>query len=183
GTYHLRIGADEGADRGRFQLSCGPVGGVLSNVGPVQDIYFPTNVVYLLPNHLNSPTNRIVLWTNFLQELDCGIWQAPTNGNYQFKFSVTGRNAASSGYNLVFDYIKLTPTTVAGTPTLSVNEVGPNLVISWLASVTGYSLEYATDLSQTNWDLVTQSPAVVGDFNVVTNFITGGAMFYRLHKL
>jgi hypothetical protein len=29
-------------------------------------------------------------------------------GSYQFKFTVTGKNASSSGYGLTFDYIKLT---------------------------------------------------------------------------
>jgi alpha-L-fucosidase 2 len=183
GTYHIRIGADEDRDLGQFQLSCGPVGGELTDVGSVQDTYSPTNVAYLLPIHLPTPTNLIVLWTNFLQELDCGTWQAPTNGNYQFKFSVTGKNAASSGYNLMFDYIKLTPATLAAIPTLTVTEVGENLVISWPSSAAGYSLESTTDLSQNNWNPVPQSPAVVGEFNVVTNATDGQATFYRLHKL
>jgi alpha-L-fucosidase 2 len=183
GTYHIRIGADEGQDRGQFQLSCGPVGGVLTNVGSVQDTYSPTDMVYLLPIHLTTPTNEIVLWTNYLQELDCGTWQAPTNGNYQFKFSVAGKNAASSGYNLVFDYIKLTPATVAAVPTITVTVAGGNLIISWPASATGYSLEYTTDLSQTNWNPVLQTPATVGDFDVVTNTMVDEATFYRLHKL
>jgi alpha-L-fucosidase 2 len=183
GTYHIRIGADEGMDRGQFQLACGLAGGGLTNVGSVQDTYTPTNVVYLLPIHLTTPTNLIVLWTNFLQELDCGTWQAPTNGDYQFKFAVAGKNAASSGYNLVFDYIKLTPTTVATTPTLTVTEVGGNLVISWPASATGYSLESTTDLSQNNWNPVLPSPTVLGDYDVVTNAMDGETTFYRLHKL
>jgi hypothetical protein len=58
-----------------------------------------------LPINLYTPTNLIVLWTNLLKEFDGTNWQAPTNGNYQFKFTV----ASSSNYNLAFDYIKLTP--------------------------------------------------------------------------
>jgi hypothetical protein len=64
-----------------------------------------------------------------------------------------------------------------------VTEVGGNLVISWPSSAAGYSLESTTDLSQNNWNPVPQSPAVVGDFNVVTNTTDGQATFYRLHKL
>jgi hypothetical protein len=105
GTYHVYIGADAGADRGKFQLACGLVGGTLTNVGPVQDTYSPTNMAYLLPINLYTPTNLIILWTNMLKEFDCTNWQAPSNGNYQFKFTV----ASSSNYNLAFDYIKLTP--------------------------------------------------------------------------
>jgi len=118
GNYHVRIGANAGANRGRFQLACGPNGGTVSNVGTVQDTYSPTNVAYLLPSHYNrdtngvpfaSSTNTILLWTNLQQELDCGTWQAPSNGNYTFQFTVVDKNAGSSGYGLAFDYIKLTP--------------------------------------------------------------------------
>jgi len=105
GTYHLYVGADAGADRGKFQLACGPAGGALANVGPVQDTYSATNLAYLLPINLYTSTNLIVLWTNLLKELDCTNWQAPSNGNYQFKFTMAG----SSNYNLAFDYIKLVP--------------------------------------------------------------------------
>ncbi len=109
GTYHVYIGADAGADRGKFQLACGLVGGTLTNVGSVQDTYSPTNMAYLLPINLYTPTNLIILWTNMLKEFDCTNWQAPSNGNYQFKFTVVDKNTASSNYNLAFDYIKLTP--------------------------------------------------------------------------
>lgn len=109
GNYHVRIGADAGVNRARFQLACGPGGGALTNVGPVQDTYSPTNMVYLLPINLNTPTNVIVLWTNMLKEFDCGTWQSPSNGNYSFRFTVVDKNASSSGYALAFDYIKFTP--------------------------------------------------------------------------
>jgi hypothetical protein len=109
GTYHVYIGSDAGADRGKFQLACGPNGGTLTNVGSVQDTYSSTNMAYLLPINLYTPTNLIILWTNMLKEFDCTNWQAPSNGNYQFKFTVDSKNTGSSGYNLAFDYIKLTP--------------------------------------------------------------------------
>ena len=109
GTYHIYIGADAGTNRGKFQLACGPNGGTLTNVGSAQDTYSATNMVYLLPINLYTPTNLIILWTNLLKEFDCGTWQASSNGNYQFKFIVAGKNASSSGYNLALDYIKFTP--------------------------------------------------------------------------
>jgi len=109
GTYHLYVGADAGADRGQFQLAAGPNGGALTAVGSAQDMYSPTNVTYLLPIQLTTATNSITLWTNLLREFDCGTWQAPSNGNYQFKLTVTGKNGASSGYILAPDYIKFAP--------------------------------------------------------------------------
>jgi alpha-L-fucosidase 2 len=109
GNYHLYIAANAAANSGQFQLACGLSGGALTNVGPVQDTYSSSNMPYLLPIKISTPTNVISLWTNMLKEFDCGIWTAPSNGNYNFKFTVAGKNAASSGYSLVFDYIKMTP--------------------------------------------------------------------------
>ena len=107
GTYRVYIGADAGANRGKFQLACGPSGGTLSNVGSVQDTYSSTNMAYLLPIRLTTTTNLIVLWTNMLKELDytTNVVVVTNTGNYDFKFIVAG----SSNYNLAFDYIKLTP--------------------------------------------------------------------------
>ncbi len=183
GTYHLYVGANAGTNRGQFQLSCGPNGGALANVGSVQDTYSPTNLAYLLPIHLSTPTNLIVLWTNLLQERDCGTWQVPSNGNYQFKFTVTGKNAASSGYNLALDYIKLTPDTSPGTvPILAVTGQGGNVLLSWPVNPAGFSLEYTTDLSLVSWQPVVVAPTVIGGFNMVTNAMTEGIQFYRLRK-
>jgi alpha-L-fucosidase 2 len=109
GNYHIYIVANAGTNCGQFQLSCGPSGGTLSNVGAVQDTYSPTNVVYLLPIRVTTPTNVIVLWTNMQTEFDCGNWTAPSNGAYNFNLTVTGKNPGSSGYVLTPDYIKFAP--------------------------------------------------------------------------
>jgi alpha-L-fucosidase 2 len=109
GTWRVRVVADAGSNRGSFQLACGP-SGALTNVGSTHDTYSATNVTGLYPSNSLSP---VLLWTNMLKEFDCGDWTAPTNGNYQFRFTVTGKHAASSGYTLSFDHIKLIPATVA----------------------------------------------------------------------
>lgn len=85
GTYDVKYASKTFPSRGMGQLS---VGGV--NVGPVVDQY-------------NANTNGI--W----KEFDVGNVTLPAAGNYQFMFTVTGKNASSSGYGLSFDYIKLTP--------------------------------------------------------------------------
>jgi hypothetical protein len=138
GTYRVRVIADAGVDRGKFQLACGPAGGTLTNVGPVQDAYCPTNMIYVLATN-SPPTNYFA--TNMLVELDCGTWQAVSNGNYSFRFQVTGKNAASSGYALAYDYIRLTPFvpvpieqwrvakfgTNAGNPVIAGDDADPDL--------------------------------------------------------
>ncbi len=115
GTYHVCIGANAGANGGQFQLTTG-AGALWTTVGPVQDTYSPTNMAYLLPIKLTTTTNVIILWTNMLKEFDCGNWSAPSNGNYNFQFTVTGKNAGSSGYGLTLDYLKFTPATEAAPP-------------------------------------------------------------------
>jgi alpha-L-fucosidase 2 len=183
GYYHLYIGADAGNERGTFQLACGPSGGVLSSVGTVQDTYSPTNLAYLLPINLNTPTNIIVLWTNLLREFDCGAWQAPSNGNYQFKFTVAGKNAASTGYTLSFDYLKFAPMSApaAVQPVLNVSSQQNQVVLSWRTNSDGFILEFAADLPALSWNAVSASPTAVGGMFFVTNSM-GNRMFYRLHR-
>jgi len=184
GTYHLYIGANAGTNCGRFQLACGPTG-ALSNVGPVLELYSPTNMAYLLPIRLSTPTNSIGLWTNMLRELDCGLWQAPSNGTYNFKFSVVDKNVGSSGYVLALDYLKFTPSSPSASTnsvTLSIAAQNGSLVLSWATNAGNFNLESVTNLSNTNWLGVSPPPVVVGSSNFVTNTVTGEKIFYRLHK-
>jgi hypothetical protein len=69
--------------RGTNQLS---ING--TNVGPVVD-----------PYHAGQA----------LTSFNLGTFNFATAGNYWFKFTVTGRNAASSGFTMAFDDIILTP--------------------------------------------------------------------------
>lgn len=85
GTYDVKYASKLHPLRGIGQLS---VGGI--NVGPAVDQY-------------NANSNGV--W----KEFDVGNVSFTAPGNYQFKFTVTGKNASSSGYYLTFDYIKLTP--------------------------------------------------------------------------
>ena len=112
GSYHIYVGADAGANRARFQLSAGPSGGSLVDIGSAQDTYSSTNMVQLLPIRLTPPTT-VSLWTNLLSEYDCGVLEVPSTGSYDFKFTVDGKDAASSGYALVLDYIKFAPSATA----------------------------------------------------------------------
>ena len=113
GNYRIHIAADAGTNRGQFQLSAGPSGGALANLGAVNDTYSPTNISYLLATNA-PPTNHasINFFTNstgMLREFDCGALNVPSSGDYDFKFTVVDKNASSSGHQLVLDYVKFTP--------------------------------------------------------------------------
>jgi hypothetical protein len=84
GTYDVRFASKTSPKRGIGQLS---VSGI--SVGPAVDQY---------------NANGGGVW----KEFDVGNITFNSAGNYVFTFTVTGKNASSSGYTLTFDYIKLT---------------------------------------------------------------------------
>lgn len=67
-------------------------------------------------------------------------------------------------------------------PTLSVRRQGAAIVLAWPTNATGFALEYATQLPTTNWFPVSPLPVVINGENIVTNWMTPGAAFYRLRK-
>lgn len=71
----------------------------------------------------------------------------------------------------------------APAPALQSQVAGDKLIISWPTSAENYHLETTRDLSTINsWTPVTNSPAIVGLQNIVTNFISRPSQFYRLKK-
>lgn len=87
GTYNVKVGVKKYTSRGIVQLSAGPSGGTLTNVGTPQDQY-ANGEVYT--------------------EVDLGPWVAGSTGNKSFKFTITGKNTSSTGHTMAFDYIRLT---------------------------------------------------------------------------
>lgn len=187
GNYRIRVVADAGSNRGKFQLTCGPVGGALTNVGVAQDCFSATNLAYLLPLRINTPTNVISLWTNQLTEFDCGTWRAGADGPYEFRFTVAGKNPASSGYTLAFDYIRLTPiaatTGTASAPTLNAVTENGLIVLSWPTNSETYQLESAVGLPAVEWEIAAPPPTTLGSNLFVTNYTEGEQKYYRLRKL
>jgi hypothetical protein len=88
GTYNVKVGMKKFVNRGQFQMSVAPVGGSFTNVGSVQNQHSTIEE---------------------FSEVDLGSWTPTTSGDKHFKFTVTGKSSSSNGYNLAFDYIKLTP--------------------------------------------------------------------------
>ena len=87
GTYDVRIGVKKTTTRGIWQLAAASaITQSFQNVGETQDEY--------------TSSDQYV-------ELDLGNWFPGSNSDKLFKFTVTGKNASSSGYTIAFDYIKL----------------------------------------------------------------------------
>lgn len=182
GPWRIRVVANCGPNNARAQLSAGPIGS-LTNLGAIFDTYSATNVAGLYPS--NGLTGQI-LWTNMLKEFDCGEWTAPTNGNYEFRFTVTDKNAASGGYALSFDHIKLTPAAaepfINPPPTLLATVLGGELILSWSTNASGFSLEQTEELASPNWLPAFPAPVSSGEFFSVTNSMNEARLFYRLSK-
>jgi len=71
----------------------------------------------------------------------------------------------------------------APTPALQIGLSATNVILSWPASATDYSLEAATNLLATNaWSPVTNQPEPAADLCTVTLPATPGDRFFRLHQ-
>jgi uncharacterized membrane protein len=84
GTYDVKVGVKKYTTRGIWQLSLNGV-----NVGSTQDEYVNTGGTYAV--------------------LDVGTVTISSAGNQSFRFTVTGKDVASSGFTMSFDTITLTP--------------------------------------------------------------------------
>ncbi len=90
GSYDVRIGVKAFNSRGIVQLAIGQAGNPSpANLGAPQDLYSAS--------------------ANFT-ELDLGTWTPATTSDKWFRFTITGKNASSSGYSECIDYIRLIPT-------------------------------------------------------------------------
>ncbi len=88
-TYEIYVGTKKYNTRGICQLAVAPsTNGTYTDHGAPFDLY-------------NS--------TATFAEIDVGSFTPGTSGDKAFRFTVTGKNAGSSGYFLAFDYITLVP--------------------------------------------------------------------------
>jgi len=66
---------------------------------------------------------------------------------------------------------------------LAISQAGTQAIVSWRGSLSGYSLQSATNLTQpVSWSDVGISPALVLGRNTITNNVSGTNLFYRLIK-
>lgn len=67
-----------------------------------------------------------------------------------------------------------------GAPYLTIQAASPNVLISWPASATGFTLQKNSNLNTTNWTSVSQSTNVINGTNIVTVPAPAGNLFFRL---
>jgi hypothetical protein len=89
GTYTVSVGMKKNTTRGQFQLSASRA-----------DLNTWTNIGSVVDEYSNSSGDFV--------EVTVGTWSPASTNDKLFKFSVTGKNAASSQYWLSVDYLRLT---------------------------------------------------------------------------
>ena len=138
---------------GQFQLAVtdGP-GGAFVNLGAVQDTYAASTTY---------------------TELNLGSFTFTGAGTNSFRFTVAGKNAGSADYDLVLDYLRLTPTGADGNqaPTLTpIADQTMNAVAS-TGPLTFAVSDRETVESGLTITAVSSNPALLPSGNIV---ITGG---------
>jgi hypothetical protein len=141
-------------DPGDDSLVCG-IG--TNNLFSLQAKYTPTN---------SMSTSSLI---------DLSAWAGTTNELFFGFLGDTSTNATLEIDNIRF-YSVLPPS-------LNAQMVNSNIVISWPASATAYTLEATSGLAgPSSWSSVTNIPIIVGDKLFVTNQISTNALFYRLRQ-
>jgi uncharacterized repeat protein (TIGR03803 family) len=67
-------------------------------------------------------------------------------------------------------------------PQLTSISSGPNLILKWPTTATGFVLQSATNLVSPVWTTNSPAPVVVNGQNTVTNPISGTQQFFRLSQ-
>jgi uncharacterized repeat protein (TIGR03803 family) len=96
------------------------------------------------------------------------------SGNTLYGTAYTG---GRSGNGTVFGL------SIVSQPELTIIASGPYVILTWLASYSGFTLQSTTNLgASTAWTHVSPEPVTIGDENVVIDVISGTGKFYRLSQ-
>ena len=141
-----------------------PTSGIGGNTVTVTGSSF-TNATMVKFNGVNA-TNFTVVNNSQLTAI------VPTNATTGPISVVAPGGTGISAENFVVDVLSMTVKRLTNSA----------VSISWPSSATGFALQANTNLSSTNWVIVTNVPVVVNGKNTVTNLTTNSATFYRLRK-
>ena len=111
GSYDVRVGVKNFNNKGQWQCAISRLDqqGSAVNQGPVVDEYSAASTY---------------------GEVDLGTWVPGTTSDKAFKFTVVGKNSASSGYGIAIDYIKLIPTFEGENLTVAAQTTGTTTTVS-----------------------------------------------------
>ncbi len=108
------------------------------------------------------------------------------NGQYSVSGTVGQHDASitpmvSGNFSLNGGFWALYALPTPGAPTLFITHSGNQAILYWPAGAAGYLLENNNNLAVSSWSSVSPAPNLVNGTNYVTNSISPGNNYYRLH--
>jgi uncharacterized repeat protein (TIGR03803 family) len=95
-------------------------------------------------------------------------------------YGATTAGGAGPNAGAIFSY---TLSSLPSPVSLIIKVSGANVILTWPANATGYTLQATPKLNPTVvWTNVTTAPTVISGLNYVTNLLSGSARFYRLSQ-
>jgi Bacterial Ig-like domain len=102
---------------------------------------------------------------------------------YHITQTTSGATVTYAGFGSGTEFSMFTTASVVPPPPLlTITPFGTNVVLQWPTNVTGFNLEFATNLISPVWKTNLPPPVVVNTNNAVTNGISGTQKFYRLSQ-
>ncbi len=116
------------------------------------------------------PTNQFSS-TRFI---DVSAWSGTTNELFFGFLGGTSSNATLQIQNIRF--YSLQP------PKLAIAQTGNVTLLAWPGTAGGYEVATTTNLTSPDWETVTNAPAIVGNYYVLTNSWADQTRFFRLQQ-
>jgi hypothetical protein len=102
---------------------------------------------------------------------------------YDYALSTISYVNGAAGWGATYDGIPTAPCAECSVsaPQLAITLSGANVILTWSANFTGFTLQSTTNLVSTAvWTTVSPAPVIVNGNNTVTNSIPGTQRIYRL---
>jgi uncharacterized repeat protein (TIGR03803 family) len=97
-------------------------------------------------------------------------------------YGTTPRGGSSIYDGTVFSLTLGSVSPLQPAPLLAIIRSGPNVILTWTNTATGFTLQSTTNLLSARWSTNSPAPIVINGQFTVTNSISGTAMFYRLSQ-
>ena len=117
----------------------------------------------------------------------CFEGNEPSDGGsifyYDYALSTISYVNGAAGWGATYDGIPTAPCAECSVsaPQLAITLSGANVILTWSANFTGFTLQSTTNLVSTAvWTTVSPAPVIVNGNNTVTNSIPGTQRIYRL---
>lgn len=158
----------------------------VTNIGMYAFYYCPSLTSITVGNGVSSIGQEAFAGCESLTNA-CFEGNEPVDGgaifNYDYSLSTILYVSGSTGWGASYDGIATTPcaSCANGAPPLTITHSGSNVILTWSADFTGFTLQSSANLvSPAVWSTVSPAPVVVNGLNTVTNPVSAKETFYRL---